>query len=90
MQVQLDRGPGGLYYTLTALDGSDREVMVQTDWDYPGLASNFGFIPCKCGATDGTVDCKHKTASEMIAAAWDFLDEHDGEVFEDPGYFDED
>lgn len=88
MLVTLDRGQGGLYYTLTAEDG--REVIFQTDWDFPGLASHFGYEPCECGATDGTVNCPHKTASDMIAAAQDFLDDHDGESIPDPGYFAED
>jgi hypothetical protein len=65
-----------------------RTVLVQSDWDYPGLASNLGFVPCPdCGFTDGTVDCAHKTASQMIAEAQEFLDAHLGEPFENPGYF---
>ena len=57
-------------------------VLIQTDWDYPGVASNMGLQPCHCGETDGTVDCPHKTASDMISAAYDFIREHDGETFE--------
>ncbi len=57
-------------------------VLVQSDWDFPGVASSCGFQPCECGATDGTVDCEHKTASEMISAAYDWLSEHDGESFD--------
>lgn len=85
MMVTLSRGQGGLYYLLTAEDG--RDVIFQTDWEYPGLASSFGFVPCECGATDGTVGCPHRSASDMISAAADYLDEHDGEAVEDPGYF---
>lgn len=86
MTLTLSRGPGGLYYEVTAEDG--RSQTVQTDWDYPGLASSFGFVPCpECGATDGTVDCPHRKASDMIAAAADYLDAHDGETIDDPGYF---
>lgn len=67
---------------------NDQDLYLQTDWDYPGIAECFGFVPCdKCG-TDGTVDCEHKTASDMIDAAWEFLVEHEGEEVEDPGYFD--
>lgn len=84
--IRLTRGRGGLYYELTNSDG--REVIVQTDWDYPGTASTFGYVPCECGETDGTVDCEHKTATEMITAAADWLDDHDGEDAPDPGYFD--
>ncbi len=88
MQVTLTREPYGCYL-LTAEDG--REVLIQTDWDYPGTAANLGFIPCECGTTDGTVDCRcprKRKAGDMISAAADFLDDHDGESFDDPGYFD--
>lgn len=56
-------------------------VLVQTDWDFPGVASRTGFIPCDCGGTDGTVDCPHHTASDMISAAYDWLRERDGGSF---------
>lgn len=49
--------------------------LIQSDWDYPGVASALGFVPCECGATDGTIDCPHKTAAEMIGAAYDYLEE---------------
>jgi hypothetical protein len=64
-------------------------VLVQTDWDFPGLASSFGWKPCECGSTDGTVDCAHKTATEMITEAAEFLDNcvANGTVIPDPGYF---
>jgi hypothetical protein len=83
MQVQLVKERYG--FTLRAENG--QEVFIQSDWDYPGTASNLGFVPCECGETDGTVDCAHHTATEMISAAYDFLCEHDGETFTDPGYF---
>ena len=88
MRVTLSRGPFGTYL-LTAEDG--RDLLIQTDWDYPGTASSLGFVACvDCqGGTDGTVDSPHLTASVMIAAARDFLDDHEGESFEDPGYFGE-
>ena len=38
--------------------------------------------------TDGTVDCEHRMASEMIAEACEYLDGQIGESFDDPGYFD--
>jgi len=56
-------------------------ALIQSDWDFPGVASRMGFVPCACGATDGTVDCAHRTASEMIAAAYDFIRGHAGESF---------
>jgi hypothetical protein len=72
-------------FVLCADDG--RELVIQTDWDYPGVASTFGWSPCPCDQTDGTVDCDHRSASEMIAEAYDFLTEHVGDEVEDPGYF---
>ena len=59
----------------------ENTVLIQTDWDFPGVASRCGYVPCECGATDGTVDCPHKTASAMISEAYDFLRERDGESF---------
>jgi hypothetical protein len=96
VKIQLSRNPQGLYYELIPVDNEGNpvdgleSVCIETDWNFPGTASNFGFVPCDCGATDGTVDCPHKTASEMISAAQDFLDEHDGDIVDDPGYFSED
>jgi hypothetical protein len=74
-----------------------RTVLLQTDWDYPGVASTFGWDirdvldnPCDHNGTDGTVDCEcGVTASEFIAAARQWLDDNDGAVMDDPGYFDE-
>jgi len=68
-----------------------KTVLVQTDYDYPGVASNLGWSGTCCGATDGTVDCKthQKTATEMIASAYDWIVEHEGDEFEDPGYFED-
>jgi len=52
---------------------------VQMDWDYPSTAETFGWTPCdECSYTDGTVDCEHRTASEMISDAANYLDAHDG------------
>lgn len=57
-------------------------VLIQSDWDFPGVASAMGWKPCdKCEATDGTVDCEHKTKSQMISEAYDFIKEHAGEEF---------
>lgn len=56
-------------------------VLIQTDWDYPAVASRMGFVVCECGATDGTVDCEHKAASDMIGQAYDFIREREGEEF---------
>lgn len=84
-------GPKGRRDWDTRDDG--RTILMQIDCDFPGLASSFGFIPCECGWTDGTVNCPHKTASDMISAAIDFLDDlcstaDERRFIEDPGYFD--
>lgn len=65
-------------------EGPDTELQfIQSDWGYPGLASSLGWRACQhCTYTDGTVDCDHNTASEMIADAFDWLYERDGETFE--------
>lgn len=84
MQIRLRHGPRRTY-----LNGADdgRTILIQSDWDYAGLASTFGYVPCWCGDTDGTVDCPHKTASEMIMEARQWLDDHLCEKVDDPGYF---
>ena len=48
-------------------------VLVQTDYDYPGIARAFGWV----GEDD------------QIAEAAEHLDGCEGKVVEDPGYFDE-
>lgn len=62
------------------------------DADAPGVAETFGWCPCDCGATDGTVDCAHRTAEAMLAEAINYLDSvaDMGATAEDPGYVGED
>jgi len=55
--------------------------LIQTDWDFPGVASRMGLEPCICGATDGTIDCAHKKAHDMISDAYDFISEREGVEF---------
>ena len=79
-------------------------VLIQTDWDYPSVASAFGFdmkliqkagvdIFCDHSGTDGTVACLDcgLTAGDFIEAAREYLDEcvADEREAEDPGYFSE-
>lgn len=77
--------------------------LVQSDWDFPSLAYDFGWDfragACAHSGTDGTVDCPDcgKTASAFIseASAWltenadsyMFPNDDDGMVIEDTGYF---
>lgn len=84
-RIMLTSAPYGCY-EVTLLDGEEPSILIQSDWDFPGVATTFGWTPCPCGGTDGTVDCPHKTASQMIAEAQEYLDSHEGTTAEDPGY----
>jgi hypothetical protein len=79
-----------------------RTLLIQTDWDFPGVASSFGWniadvtvysgrfrLPCDHSETDGTVDCPRcgTRAGVFIEAARDWLTENDGATADDPGYF---
>ena len=88
MKVTLDACADDVPCGFKVIAEDGREAIFQSDWDFPSLASTFGYCPCECGRTDGTVDCKHKTATQMISEAYDFILDHDGEEVEDPGYFD--
>ena len=103
--ITVDRDPGyapcsylicRVRNTMAGKDWDTRDeentVLVQTDWDFPGVASTFGWVPCFCNETDGTVDCRHKTALEMITSAAAYLDTLCGtngpeRYAADPGYF---
>jgi hypothetical protein len=71
--VQKD-GPDGPLYDWDTRDDKNT-VLVQTDWDWPGIARAFGW--------DGKDD--------DIEAAGEFLDQcvNEARVVEDPGYFTE-
>jgi hypothetical protein len=84
MKIALSEANFGMF-SVIALSGRTR--LAQFDTDLPLLASTFGWSPCFCGATDGTIDCDHKTVDEMIASAREFLRAHAGDVADDPGYF---
>lgn len=75
MKITLREGDFGTFL-LAAEDG--RDLFVQANWDYPGLASTFGWSPCLCGETDGTIDCPHRTAGDMIADALARLRDNNG------------
>ena len=84
MTITLTDGP---YWTFLVVAASGRSLLVQSDWEFPGMAGAFGWIACACGETDGTVACSHRTVSQMIWDAYDFLDNHVGATVDDPGYF---
>ena len=94
--IAVEHGPAGSYIVCQCtgepndMDWSESDsILFQLDWDFPSLASAFGFIPCDCGETDGTVDCKHHTAGDMIESATTYLDDcvASGKTAVDPGYF---
>lgn len=72
-----------------------RDILVQQDYSAPGVASTFGWSVrrvgggCEHDGSDGTCDCKTcgVTAGQFITAAIDYINDHDGESVEDPGYF---
>jgi hypothetical protein len=79
-------------------DQASDECLIQSDWDAPGIASTFGWslssvgsTGCEHRGTDGTVDCPEcgEKSSAFIAAAIDYINDHDGDEVEDPGYFEE-
>lgn len=76
-------------YLLRNLD-SGEAIPIMLDFDFPALAELFGYRPCKCGHTDGTVDCEHKTATQMIGEAREILDKNIDKAVDDIGYFSQD
>ncbi len=80
MPIELVKAQFGYYRIVDTRDGGE-EALYISDWDRPSLASMFGWEPCPfCRETDGTIDCKHRTASAMILSATNYLDNHDGEI----------
>lgn len=91
MKIRLESGDFGWDFLLVADNGESR--LIQSDWDYPGIASTFCWNPCDSGLTDGTIDCQcgcGKKSSDMINEAFEYLTEiADSEIeVDDPGYFD--
>jgi len=72
-------------FLLRAEDG--RTILVQVDWDFPGVASTFGWSPPPGTMTDDTGTLAEKSLSTVIGDARDFLHERAGSTADDPGYF---
>jgi hypothetical protein len=82
-----------------AFGDDDGSILVQTDYYFCGVASTFGWSPallrspsnptCDHKGTDGTVDCPQCKLSVVafIMSAREWIDNHDGMIVEDPGYF---
>jgi hypothetical protein len=93
--------PGAVCKILNA-DNENHNILVQTDWDAPSVASSFGWNmrevqvqnagSCNHSHTDGTVDCPDCgiKATTFINAAIEWINDNDGVDADDPGYFDED
>jgi hypothetical protein len=97
-RIELESGDvGGTY--IIRLRGTKRTVLVQRDWDYPGVASSFGWSPARvnrkcpehCNGTDGTITCPacRTPVGNYISSAADYLDRiaDSSKSAEDPGYF---
>jgi hypothetical protein len=90
-KIQLQRDKWNFYVVHLA---TEKSLYIQTDWDFPGIATSFGWIPkkyrkCRHSGTDGTVDCPDcgRSASDFISEAWDYLAKNEGKIITDPGYF---
>lgn len=101
-RITLDSNPDDAPGCYKVLAANGEDLLIQTDWDYPGTARTFGWDmtevqrpnreddPCEHSNSDGTVDCPcGVTAGQFIDAARQWLDDHDGAQAEDPGYFGE-
>ena len=87
--------------TGTYLTDDKHSLLVQTDWDFPGLAESFGWSlrsvqwpiedsdHCDHDSTDGTIACPDcgMPVSRFIGAAQEYLDDNNGKIVEDAGYF---
>lgn len=69
MNITLESGSFGWDYLIIADDG--RDLLIQSDWDYPGVARTFGW----------------NGEDDDIEAAGEWLDDNIGSTVEDPGYF---
>jgi len=86
--IRLESGDFGWDFLIVNEDTGE-DILIQTDWDYPGVATTFGWPGHEHDSTDGTIDCPEcgKSAMEMINEAREWLSDHIGDVAEDPGYF---
>lgn len=100
MNITLEANPPDAPCCVKIIAEDGRDLLVQTDWDWPGIARTFGWSPsrvkdaelfpeCEHQGSDGTVDCPTcgLKASRFIEAAREWIDDHDGDETEDPGYF---
>jgi len=87
-KITIEKSPNAPCCFLIQQVGTNKSILIQSDWDCPGIAQLFGWVPCSiCDYTDGTIDCEHKKASDMIAEAKEVILENLSVETEDPGYF---
>ena len=84
---------------IVQLVGTDKDLLIQTDWDYPSIAGTFGWdmksvqrgesFHCEHSGTDGTIRCDEcgLEPGDFISSAAEWLSDHAGDVADDPGYF---
>jgi len=89
MKIRLTE-PDGMGCVIVKAENS-QELFIQSDWDFAGIASTFGWPGCRCGSrgTDGTIDCPDcgKPAHALITDAIHWIDNNWGLTVQDPGYF---
>ena len=113
--IRLARGQFGTYLVENLADDGTvaADILVQTDYDFPGIAGTFGwsvrdvlpvdidflegramrYVPvalnCEHDSTDGTIACAGcgTPAAAFIENAAQWMDDHDGNTADDPGYF---
>lgn len=82
MKYTLTQAPNGSTNDCFGLVRGDTcHHFIQFDWDRASLASLLGWVSCHCGKTDGTIDCEHNTAQQMLGNAFDYLSDNAGKVF---------
>ena len=85
VKVYIESHYSAYLLTLINADGTDgADLLIQTDWDYPGIANALGIWSHPHNCTDGTVTCSEcgKSASLMIEEAGNALDEHCDSIVE--------
>lgn len=64
-----------------------RDILIQVDYDFPSLAETFGWNG-KITRKDLKISRGDKLGAEIYRAI-QYLDDNEGKIVEDPGYFDE-
>ena len=93
-RIEIRRGDCNTYLICHVDENGDvdihnekRTILIQTDYEYPAIASLFGWQPCH-NCTDGTIDCSicGKTTLEAIQEAKEVVENNIGITVENPGY----